>query len=76
MTTLTYNNGRNTVTTEKHSEGYVLVARNIESGESMEVSNPIASYDEAVARASRFAGVYKPLDYDVLDYYLSERLGF
>jgi len=76
MTTLTYNSGRNTVTTEKHPEGYVLIARNIESGESMEVSNPIATYAEAVARASRFAGVYKPLDYDVLDYYLSERLGF
>ena len=44
----------------------------------MEVSNPIATYDEALHRAMRYAGhsTNQPVDPDAYEQYLSERLGF
>ena len=56
--------------------GWVVVAFNIETRESMIVSNPIDSLAEATERAKKWVGIVRPFDLDTFDQHLSERLGF
>ena len=76
----TYNDDRNfaAVMCNPNGKGYIVTATNVAKGETIEVSNVIQTIEEAHHRAKRFAGhsVTKPMDYDALDQYLSERLGF
>lgn len=59
-----------------NGRGYVVTATNVSLGETMVVSNVIETIERAHERAKRFAGHIDPVDYDALEMYLSERLGF
>lgn len=61
-----------------NGKGYVVTVTNVAKGVTMEVSNPITTYDEALHRAKRYAGhsVSEPIDPDAYEQWLSERLGF
>ena len=61
-----------------NGKGYVVTATNVAKGITIEVSNPIESYDDALYHAKRYAGhsVSEPIDPDAYEQYLSERLGF
>ena len=59
-----------------NGRGYVVTATNVALGETMVVSNVIETIEQAQHRAKRFAGHTEPMDYDALEQYLSERLGF
>lgn len=76
----TFNQGKvfSAVMCNPNGKGYVVTATNVAKGVTVEVSNPIASYDEALHRAMRYAGhsVSEPIDPDAYEQYLSERLGF
>ena len=56
--------------------GWVVVAFNVETRESMIISNPIYSLAEATERAKNWVGIVRPFDFDIFDQHLSERLGF
>ena len=56
--------------------GWVIVAFNIETRESMIVSKPIDSLAKATERAKNWVGIVRPFDLDIFDQHLSERLGF
>jgi hypothetical protein len=75
-----FNKGKcfSTVICNPNGNGYVVTVTNVAKGVTMEVSNPIGSYSEALDRAKRYAGhsVSKPIDPDAYEQYLSERLGF
>lgn len=73
-----YNDGRNysAVLKNPNGRGYVVTATNVAKGETMVVSNPIETIEQAHHRAKRFAGHTEPVDHDALEQYLSERLGF
>ena len=73
-----YNEGRNfsAVMCNPNGKGYIVTATNVGKGVTIEVSNVIESYDDALHRAMRFAGHNEPLDPDAVEQYLSERLGF
>jgi len=75
-----YNQGRNfaAIMVNPNGKGYIVTATNVAKGVTMEVSNVIQSYDDAVWWAKGFAGCRytQPLDPDAVEQYLSERLGF
>ena len=75
-----YNDNRcfTAVMCNPNGKGYIVTATNVALGETIEVSNVIQTIEEAHHRAKRFAGqsVTKPIDYDALDLYLSERFGY
>ena len=71
-----YNEGRNfSSVVVAPNGGYIVMATNVKTRETMEMSNVIESLDEALQRAKQFAG-YTELDPDAVEQYLSERLGF
>lgn len=80
LTMFLYNQGRNfsSVMVNPNGKGYIVTATNVGKGVTIEVSNVIESYDNALHRAMRFAGhsVSEPIDPDAYEQYLSERLGF
>ena len=75
-----YNQGRcyTSVLKNPNGKGYVVMATNVEIGQSMEVSNPFDTMEAATVRAKQFAGYSEPVsvNYDHHDQMLSERLGF
>jgi hypothetical protein len=67
-------NGNATLTVTPEGDQWVAVASKGES--SMVMSNP-RSYNDTVEWCKNYCGLNRrPLDYDVLDCYLSERLGY
>ena len=74
-----YNEGRNfSSVVVAPNGGYIVMATNVKTRETMEMSNVIQSLDEAILRAKRLAGYSytESLDPDAVEQYLSERLGF
>lgn len=59
-------------------DGFVIVVTNTAKCFSMEVSSPIIDESEAIKRAMKWVGLstQKPINYDDLDFYLSDRLGY
>ena len=59
-------------------DGFVIVVTNTAKCSSMEVSEPIADKNEAIIRAMKWVGLptQEPINYDDLDFYLSDRLGY
>jgi hypothetical protein len=86
-TIYSYNEGRCYITIESRNDRpdvnfdgefdnqYVAVAHNVESGASMEVSNP-RCYTDTLQWVLKFIGQVPNVNYDQYDQYLSERLGF
>ena len=74
-----YNGGRCYASVWKNPSGtgYVVMATNVPSGESMAVRNPIERLEDAHAAARAYAGVTAaPIDPDAYEQRLSEQLGF
>lgn len=65
--------------TNPNGKGFIVMATNVELGQSVEVSNPIDCIVKATEWARKFAGVpveRTQADYDAYDQWLSDRLGF
>ncbi len=75
--TFYFNGGKVYTSVHKNSNGYVVMATNVERGISMEVSEVMATYDDALKFAMHYAGAIKyGIDHEAYEMHLSERQGW